>query len=804
MKPMNIASIRRVQARLALLLLPVLLVGCAADRLRTEGLSLINQGRYEEGLFRLEEATRQAPSELEYKSTLILSRDRIVLDLNAAGDRALAAENAAQAETLYRRALAIDPKNERALAGMRALDSRKSVDDLVRQAQSALERRDVDNAGRILDSAQAINPRHVGVAKLRGRLDEARVREATSFPGIKSKMTQPVSLEFREANLKMVFDVLARSSGINFVFDKDVRSDLKVTIFVQKLAVEDAVELLLLQNQLEKRVLNENTLLIYPNTPQKGKDYQDLVVKTFYLANSEAKQTMTMLKTILKTKDIFADEKLNLVVMRDTPDAIRIAEKLIASQDLAEPEVLLEVEVLEVTESAALDLGIEWPGKASFTVTNPVKESTTTTTDGSTTTTTSSGAITLSNLQRNKYGLASRWLALSSNTPLTVTLNAAKTNGDIKTLATPRIRARNHEKAKVLIGSRVPVITNSVTPVSTGTPVVTGSVNYLDVGLKLEVEPTVHLEGDVVIKLNLEVSNITNTVTETSGTRAYEIGTRNASTTIRLNDGETQVLAGLIQNDQKSDASKIPLLGEIPILGRLFGSQSDSSKKTEIMLSITPRVVHNMRPYIPTVTELVSGSETSMKAHLPGQRTVPDTASVGLKGTPALQAPAQPAPSAAPVPSPGGPGESPAPAAAEGAASITLQGPSEVKVGQEFVVALQGRTDAPMTSSAVQLSYDPSTLRVVEISEGDLMKSGGGQTNFSQREEQASGKVFVGLARSGGKGAKGQGTLMTVKFAAKAPKPETSVQVAVFSGVAEGNRLLAVPLPPPLSFKVNP
>jgi general secretion pathway protein D len=355
----------------------------------------------------------------------------------------------------------------------------------------------------------------------------------------------------------------------------------------------------------------------------------------------------------------------------------------------------------------------------------------------------------------------------------------------------------------------VPVITNSVTPVSTGTPVVTGSVNYLDVGLKLEVEPTIHLDGDVVIKLNLEVSNIIDTVTtESSGTRAYEIGTRSASTTIRLNDGETQVLAGLIQNDQKSDSTKIPLLGEIPILGRLFGSRSDSSKKTEIMLSITPHVVHNVRPYIPTVTELVSGSETSLKAHLPGQRTVPDTGALGLRGTPATPAPAPASefrpPDATPVPPLNGPGETSGAAPADGAVAVTLQGPSEIKVGQEFLVALQTRADTPMVSSAVQLTYDAAALRVVDISEGDLMKNDGSPTNFSQREEPASGKIFVGLSRNGGKGAKGQGTLMTVKFAAKAPQAEAPVRMAVFSGVGEGNKLLSVPLPPPLSIKVSP
>ena len=147
-----------------------------------------------------------------------------------------------------------------------------------------------------------------------------------------------------------------------------------------------------------------------------------------------------------------------------------------------------------------------------------------------------------------------------------------------------------------MIGSRVPVITNAVTPVSTGTPVITGSVQYLDVGLKLEVEPDIHLDNEVVIKVGLDVSSIIREVPNVeSGTLAYEVGTRNASTVLRLKDGETQILAGLISDEDRKTASKVPGLGQMPVLGRLFSSHKDDSTKTEIVLSITPRIVGSAR-----------------------------------------------------------------------------------------------------------------------------------------------------------------------------------------------------------------
>src|SRR6202008_4381346 len=193
---------------------------------------------------------------------------------------------------------------------------------------------------------------------------------------------------------------------------------------------------------------------------------------------------------------------------------------------------------------------------------------------------------------------------------LSVTVNAMKQAGLVNTLASPRIRARNKEKAKILIGSKEPVITNSVTPTAAGAPVVTGSVQYLDVGLTLEVQPTIYLDNDVAIKLALEVSSILKQVATQSGTIAYEIGTRNANTLLRLRDGETQILAGLIQDSDTRSATSIPGLGDIPILSHLFGTNHTDREKDEIVLSITPRIIRMQARPPDAVTEFWYGSET--------------------------------------------------------------------------------------------------------------------------------------------------------------------------------------------------
>jgi len=229
--------------------------------------------------------------------------------------------------------------------------------------------------------------------------------------------------------------------------DRDVKPDQKTSIFVKDVSVEDTINLILLQNQLEKKVISDNTVFIYPGTPAKLKDYQDLKIRSFHLTNADPKLILSLIKTLIKTKDIFIHEKTNSVVMRDTPDAIRLAEKLVADQDIAEPEVMLEVEVLEVSTARLSELGIKWP--SSFSVSTP----TTATTVGQ-----------LRDLSVNDL--------LASS--LSATLNLKLEDGDINILARPRIRVRNREKAKIMIGSRVPVITNTVTPLTTGGAVTTG------------------------------------------------------------------------------------------------------------------------------------------------------------------------------------------------------------------------------------------------------------------------------------------------------------------------------------------
>lgn len=563
----------------------VLLVGCAAQSTYSEGRGLVEQGRMADGLAKLQEAARLSPDNAEYRAAYVRTRDRYARLLVEQGDQARAKGRYAQAQQLYQQALATQGERERAQAGLQAIEQQQRWDRAVQDAEAAMARQDWAAARRLLQPVLLERPQDPTATQLLQRIEEASAASATPADvALSDAYRKPISIEFRDAPLRTVFDVISRTSRLNFVFDKDVRTDARTSIYLRNSTVEAAVNWLLLTQQLQQRVLDANSILIFPATAAKQREYEPLTVRSFYLANADAKTVANTVKTMTRARDVVVDDKLNLIIVRDTPEGVKLAAKLVALHDVAEPEVMLEVEVLEIQRSRLLDLGIQWPDQVGLSLLPSISGSPLTLED-------------VRNAGRGSVGV----------TVGPTVISAKKQDTDTNLLANPRIRARNHEKAKILIGERVPNITST----STSTGFLAESINYVDVGLKLEVEPTVYLENDVGIKVSLEVSSVIRQIQTKSGSIAYQLGTRTAQTVLRLKDGENQVLAGLINDDDRRTANKVPLLGELPIAGRLFGRRADNAEKTEIVLSITPRILRNIQRPDAKALEFESGTEAS-------------------------------------------------------------------------------------------------------------------------------------------------------------------------------------------------
>ncbi len=583
---------RRWMGAAAVLSAAGVLAGCAASRQHSAGLTDMAVGNPEKGLAELAAASAAEPLNSQYRMDYLKALSHAVNSQLAQADEARRAGQIDAARQGYQSALRIDPGNDRALRGLSNLQMDERHNAMLAEAEKLLAAHNLAGAREKVHTVLQENAARADAKALATRIaDEMDKAEAAKVAQIAagSVMKKPVSLQFRDANLRMVFEALSRTTGLNVIFDRDVRNDLKTTIFVHDASVEDTVDMILLQSQLDKKVLNANTLFIYPSTAAKQKEYQDLKVRVFQLYDADGKTVQNTLKTVLKMADMSLDAKTNTLVVRGTPDVIAVAEKVVAAQDHPDPEVMLEVEVLEVSRDRLLDLGIEWPN--TFTATTPA-------------------AATLHDLGHiplNRFTV---------NGPFSAQAHFGLTDNDSKVLASPKIRTRDNQKAKILVGTKLAQVTSTVTP-STSTAVVTNNIQYIDVGIKLDVKPHVYLEGDVGIELTMEVSSVLNRHTISNPTTGdqvvYDIGTRDVSTNLRLRDGETQIMGGLIQDNDTLSATKVPGLGELPGLDRLFGSNSHEDIKTEVVLSITPHILRAPTVADSRAREVFTGTESAVR-----------------------------------------------------------------------------------------------------------------------------------------------------------------------------------------------
>jgi general secretion pathway protein D len=734
-----------------------LLSGCAAKMAFQDGKDKLSHGQIENGLDRLREATDKEPRNGEYRATYLRAKETIINNYLQQAENAFNQEKFEDAERFFRQVITIEQNNQRSIDGINFIRMHHQHDRLMVDADTAVKQNQFEQALQIIRTILVENPKHAGALTLRRQLNSESSTNS-SEQALETHYKKNISIEFRDATLKQIFDIISRTSGLNFVFDKEVNLTQNTSIFLNDSTVESAIYFTLLTNKLEQRILNTNTLLIYPNTESKHREYQEKVIKSFFLTNADAKLVANTIQTILKSKDIVIDEKLNLLIMRDSPDAIRLAEKLIALHDVPEPEVMLEVEILEVKRQRIQELGIKWPDNLALT---PLTQS--------------GSNLTLRDLTSNIN---------STTTGVTIQpliANAKLQDSDTNLLANPRIRTRNREKAKILIGERIP----NVTTTSSSVGFVSESIAYLDVGLKLEVEPTVYLDNDVAIKIGLEVSNVVGQTQTKAGSTAYQIGTRTANTVLRLKDGETQILAGLINDDERSNGNKIPGIGEFPILGRLFGSNVDNSQKTEIVLSITPRLIRNIqRPDI-MQSEFTAGTEISFKNSPKKFVTTKKSASTNdaQKTIPKTEL------------------ASPESLTMDGG-KLDWHGPSSTQVGSTFIVQLSVTPEQALSDMPIQIKYDAKKIKPISILEGDFLTQDGGTSSF-QEQSTTPGLITINASRLTKGGVKTFGLLTSIVFQALASNTTSTIELMPVTSKTIENKLVNLRIPKAFQIKIE-
>ncbi len=756
--------------KIFLLLLFALVAGCATQMTRNpsflEGKKLIAEGKLEEGLGKLEQAAREEPDNREVGATLARERDTIIGQVLFEADNARLAGNLDQADQNYQRVLDISANNERAREGLNAVELERRHIAMVNRAKEALAHNNVDEAEKIVRGVLADNPMQSEARLMIKALSERIARAETSELSLISEFRKPITMEFRDTPLKTMFELISRTAGINFVFDRNVQQESTASIFVRDNSIEDVLKLMLLTNQLAYKVLNSNTLLIYPDTPAKQKDYQELVVRSFHVANTDVKQMVAMIRGLVKARDVYVNEKLNLFVIRDTLEMIRLVERLVAINDFPDPEVMLDVVVLEVKRDSTLDLGPNMPNSVTFSAVPGI---------GAPAQTAADSIVKMSMIKNTGFeGLRSFTISNQARIDFGRTL----TNADV--LANPRIRVKSREKAKIHIGNKEPVFTVTNTA-NVGSA---ASATYIDVGLKFEVEPVVRTNNEVTLKALLEVSSNLGEKRSGSGENAATaivIGTRTAETVLELRNGETQVLAGLIQDDLSRVKSGIAGLTDIPVLGDIFSKQVRKHNKTEIILLITPHIIRNVIQPNHFESEFYSGTASAAgKLPVTIRKTAPQSLAMESSGR---------APShgyASFEQSGGMPGISPdlfgeaIAQARDAASSLTLRAPENVVKGREFTATVRLVTQNPQLSGEFNLTYDPEALELMDGGEKSGMRS------LKLGRDQPTGMTSV------------------LRFKAVGTN-ESSTEIAL-QGLQvrdETGQLVEVNLPPPASIRVQ-
>src|SRR5207248_4197381 len=412
----------------------------------------------------------------------------------------------------------------------------------------------------IQDAQRAANE-NVSIDELKKRADKNNITKSQP-PQLEPASNQPISLSFpRDTPVKDIYRALGNAFGINVLFDQAVKDD-RISIELRDVTAQQALERVMQAANHFYKVLDEHTIIVVPDNPQARRDYEDLVIRTFYLSNGDAEQVTNVVRTMIEARNVFPLKALNAITIRDTADKVRIAEKIIEANDKAKAEVVVDVELLQMDLDKLRDIGFAISGASGPVAVTGVGA------DGK--------PVAFTAVQTPSAATIEQLRSLNSSSfgfvVPTPTYGLVKSMSDTHLLANPELRISEGEKATLHIGQRIPVpvstftsINNTTTAGGTFAPVT--SFQYQDVGIKVSMEPRVHHNREVTLKLTVEVSNLGAPVKTTGQPEQPTFSARTIESTIRLKDGETNFLAGLIQETEENSDTQTPFLSDIPILG---------------------------------------------------------------------------------------------------------------------------------------------------------------------------------------------------------------------------------------------
>jgi general secretion pathway protein D len=621
----------------------------------------------------------------------------------------------------------------------------------LRSARNFVSQGSIEEALKEYEKALAYDPQNRSIFEEMRRLTqeaspvEEPKEEIIEYPVKLKAPRDKIELKFTEASLRSIFQALGKHAEVNIIFD-ELFKDMPMTIDIVGKQFEEAVGYLCLASKNFYRVIDEKTLIVIPDQPVKRIQYEQHAIMVFYLSNINAQDIFAALQQMLRSQirapNIFVDKTLNTVTIRDTPANIMLAAKLIRKWDKPRGEVIVDLEIMEVSRQKLREIGVDLDNAlVGLRYAGP-------------------GATE----DAGWYNLGELKLGASSSYQISLPsalIRFLQADSDTKVLAQPRLRGVGDEEMKTLVGQKVPIPQTTFTPIAAGgvsqQPIT--SFTYQDVGLEITIKPRIHLEKEITLEIEVKITNIAG-----SGFADIPIiSNREIKNVIRLKDGETNLLAGLLRDEERKSLRGIVGLSSIPIIGNLFGSTDKTIDQSDLVLTVTPYIIRSLQRTAdddkPLWIELEGISSMGR-----GERSPIDEASGGSATVDQ-------------------PGIMPVPEEAEekpqedlGAGEVSLDPASfEVPQGREFRISVNVRSQQEIGNMSVSLSFDPQVAKLKDVIEGGMIRMPGAKVPFLKNI--AAGGCTMGFSSPQlTRGVRGGGNMAILVFDAAAPG-ETRIMV---------------------------
>ena len=741
----------------AVVVLAIVAAGCAARSAYSKGDTAARAGDWDAAVEQYRKALQEDPQNVQYR----ISYERA--NLSAAGihiDAARLAEARGQLDQAlmeFRRASEYDPAN-RAIAG-KVLDLERKLRDQIEQSRPR-------------PSAQQLR-------------QAARAGQAPPLFNFNS-VVQPI--RFQQASLRDIFNFVGEATGVNVTYDSTYQ-DRVYTVNLVDVTLEQALQQIVAANALFYKVMNPKTIMIIPDNAQKRAQYEEQVIVSFPLSYVDSQELAQTINQVIRpvgqalAPAVTANKSTNTVTIRATTSMMAIIERMIETLDKPRAEIVVDVQILEVSRNRAQQYGLDLGTYAINAVFSPEVDPRVAGGGGTT-----ENGTTLNprpfNLNTVSRGISTSdfYLAVPS-----AVVRFLETDSETKVIAKPQLRGAEGSDLKLNLGEDIPVPSTTFTPLAQGganfNPLT--SFTYRPVGVTVQMTPRVSIEGDIQIKLMIESSNLGAGIT-IAGQELPSFGSRRVETDLRLREGESTLLAGLLQEQQRRQLSGIPWVMHLPVIKQLFSANDNSIQQSDVVMLLTPRIVrsreftaNDLGPiYIGTQSNLgLSGPPPLIGATPePGQAGAAAPAPAGQP----LAQPQAPAPAAVPVPAP----QQPAPPApnplgaavpgptsvAAGQVVVSVPGPDFRVGGGPYLVPISITNASQLSGVTLTVTYNPAVIRLVNVQEGSFMRAGGVNASFTQQPDPVAGRVDIAVVRRGDiTGVAGTGLLAGLLFEPVAP-----------------------------------